>query len=290
MHIGGENIMRFKKSLNNNIALAEDDEGCEVIVIGTGVGFKKVKGQLIKQEQIQKTFRIGTNDKYQRLEQFFNDIPLHIIDITDQIIEEGQGLIGKKLNDSILLTLADHIHFALDRYHSGVEIQNPLHWDIRHLYPVEYRIGEHAVKRINEVLEVILPSVEASSIDLHFVNSQFDSSSMNQTIKITQVINDILGIMTDYFGMALNQESTDYSRFITHLRYFIIRQLNREVLSFKDQQFLYDVLSERYPSSFQCAQKIKEAMEQQRGFVITPDEMVYLIIHIERVTTRSNAG
>ncbi|UOK61005.1 CAT RNA binding domain-containing protein [Paenibacillus sp. OVF10] len=37
----GENIMRFKKSLNNNIALAEDTEGCEVIVIGTGVGFKK---------------------------------------------------------------------------------------------------------------------------------------------------------------------------------------------------------------------------------------------------------
>lgn len=108
--------MRFKKSLNNNIALAEDAEGCEVIVIGTGVGFKKVKGQPIEQSQIQKTFRIGSNDKYQRVEQFLSDIPPQVIDITDQIIEEGREIIGKKLNDSILLTLADHIHFALDRF------------------------------------------------------------------------------------------------------------------------------------------------------------------------------
>ena len=244
--------MRFKKSLNNNIALAEDAEGYEVIVIGTGVGFKKVKGQWIEREQIQKTFRIGSDDKYQRLEQFFNDIPLQVINVTDQIIEHGRNQIGKKLNDSILLTLADHIHFALDRFKSGVDVQNPLHWDIRHLYPVEYRIGAYAVELINEAFEVSLPSTEASSIALHFVNSQFDSGSMNQTIKITQMIN--------------------------------------EVLSFKDQQFLYDVLSERYPSSFQCALKIKEEMEQQRGFAITPDEMVYLMIHIERVTSRSDTG
>ncbi|MCP1133874.1 PRD domain-containing protein [Paenibacillus polysaccharolyticus] len=282
--------MRFKKSLNNNIALAEDAEGCEVIVIGTGVGFKKVKGQPIEHSQIQKTFRIGSNDKYQRVEQFLSDIPLQVIDITDQIIEEGREIIGKKLNDSILLTLADHIHFALDRFRKGVDMQNPLHWDIRHLYPAEYRAGELAVRKINEAFLVALPVGEAGSIALHFVNSQFDSGSMNQTIKITQMINDILGIMTDHFGRALNQESADFSRFITHLRYFIVRQMNREVLSFKDQQFLYDVLSERYPDSFQCALKIKETMEEQRGFVITPDEMVYLMIHIERVTSRTDTG
>ena len=81
-------------------------------------------------------------DKYQRVEQFLSDIPLQVIDITDQIIEEGKTMIGKKLNDSILLTLADHIHFALDRFKKGVDVQNPLHWDIRHLYPAEYHAGE----------------------------------------------------------------------------------------------------------------------------------------------------
>ncbi|PQP81504.1 hypothetical protein C0Q44_17430 [Paenibacillus sp. PCH8] len=281
--------MKFKKSLNNNIALAEDTDGCEVIVIGTGVGFKKVKGQTIDREHIQKTFRIGANDKYQRMEQFFNDIPLQVIDITDQIIETGQKRIGKKLHDSILLTLADHIHFALERLKTGMDIQNPLHWDIRHLYPVEYGAGEQAVNLINEAFHVSLSHSEASSIALHFVNAQFDSGSMNQTIKITKMINDILEIMSHHFEIAPDQESVNYSRFVTHLRYFIVRQLNREVLSFKDQHFLYDVLSERYPSSCQCAQKIKEFMEHQYKFIITPDEMVYLMIHIERVTTHPDA-
>ncbi|WP_342415849.1 PRD domain-containing protein [Paenibacillus sp. FSL R10-2782] len=281
--------MKFKKSLNNNIALAEDQDGCEVIVIGTGVGFKKARGQWIDRDHIQKTFRIGENDKYQRIEQFFNDIPLQVIDITDQIIEMGQEMIGKELNDSLLLTLADHIHFALERLKSGLDVQNPLHWDIRHLYPVEYRVGEQAVNRINEVFHVTMSHGEASSIALHFVNSQFDSGSMNQTIRITKIINDILEIMSVHFGIALDQEAVNYSRFVTHLRYFIVRQLNREVISFKDQHFLYDMLSERYPSSFQCAQKIKVFMEQQHEFIITPDEMVYLMIHIERVTSHSDA-
>ncbi|MET3941904.1 beta-glucoside operon transcriptional antiterminator [Paenibacillus sp. PvP094] len=281
--------MKFKKSLNNNIALAEDDEGCEVIVIGTGIGFKKAKGQYLDRNQIQKMFRIEANDKYQRIEQFFHDIPLQIIDITDQIIEIGQEKIGKKLNSSILLTLADHIHFALERHKSGMDVQNPLHWDIRHLYPVEYRVGEQAVDRINEAFHVTMSPSEASSIALHFVNSQLDSGSMNQTIKITKMINESLEIISNHFGNALDKESVNYSRFITHLRYFIVRQMNREVLSFKDQHFLYDVLSERYPSSFQCAQDIKEFMERQYEFTITPDEMVYLMIHIERVTSHSDA-
>ncbi|UOK61006.1 hypothetical protein MT997_20495 [Paenibacillus sp. OVF10] len=54
-----------------------------------------MKGQPIEQSQIQKMFRIGSNDKYQRVEQFLSDIPLQVIDITDQIIEEGKTLIGK---------------------------------------------------------------------------------------------------------------------------------------------------------------------------------------------------
>lgn len=55
--------MKFKKSLNNNIALAEDLEGNELIVIGTGVGFKKVKGQELKQEDIKKRSESAlTND------------------------------------------------------------------------------------------------------------------------------------------------------------------------------------------------------------------------------------
>lgn len=277
--------MRFRKSLNNNIALAVDDDGCEIIIIGTGVGFKKVKDQIIDPATIQKTFRIGMDDKYHKIEQFFNEIPLQVIDVTERIIQYGKDYLNQTLNDAILLALADHIHFALERSKQGVHMQNPLHWDIRHLYPKEYAVGHEAVRLINEAFGVILPLSEASSIALHFVNAQYGSSSMDQTIKITKIINEIVDVMMEHFQTSLEQESVSFSRFITHLRYFIVRQFNKESLSFKDENFLYEVLSQRYPQSFECARKLKLMLEQNYGFNITADEMVYLMIHIERVTT-----
>lgn len=280
--------MRFRKSLNNNIALAVDDDGCEIIIIGTGVGFKKVKDQIIDQTTIQKTFRIGMDDKYHKIEQFFNIIPLQVIDVTERIIQYGKDFLNQTLNDSILLALADHIHFALERSKQGVQMQNPLHWDIRHLYPKEYAVGHEAVRLINEAFGVILPLSEASSIALHFVNAQYGSSSMDQTIKITKIINEIVDVMMEHFQTSLEQESVSFSRFITHLRYFIVRQFNKESLSFKDENFLYEVLSQRYPQSFECASKLKTMLEQNYSFNITADEMVYLMIHIERVTTSAD--
>lgn len=281
--------MKFKKSLNNNIALAEDPEGNELIVIGTGIGFKKVKGQTLRREEIQKTFRIGEDERYQRIEQFFNEIPLQVIDIADQIIKLGQQYIGARINDSLLLPLSDHIHYALERLEKKLEIQSPLQWEVRHLYPKEFMAGQKAVALINEAFQVTLPEPEASFIALHFVNAQIEHGTMNQTLKVTTIINQILDLLTEHFNMKLEQDSMNYSRFITHLRYFIVRQMNKVTLSFKDEHFLFDVLSERYPDSYECVRKIRDFVEQEYGFHISKDEMVYLIIHVERMTSRSGA-
>lgn len=281
--------MKFKKSLNNNIALAEDPEGNELIVIGTGIGFKKVKGQTLRREEIQKTFRIGADERYQRIEQFFNEIPLQVIDIADQIIKLGQQYIGARINDSLLLPLSDHIHYALERLEKKLEIQSPLQWEVRHLYPKEFMAGQKAAALINEAFQVTLPEPEASFIALHFVNAQIEHGTMNQTLKVTTIINQILDLLTEHFNMKLEQDSMNYSRFITHLRYFIVRQMNKVTLSFKDEHFLFDVLSERYPDSYECVRKIRDFVEQEYGFHISKDELVYLIIHVERMTSRSGA-
>lgn len=280
--------MKFMKSLNNNIAMAVDDNGNEVIVVGTGIGFKKVKGQNIDERGIQKIFKFGKNDKYSRLDQFFNEIPLKIVDVTDQIIKQGNSLLGKTLNDSILLTLSDHLNFAVERTRSGIEINNPLQWEIRHLYPKEYQIGQHALSIIKDELGIQLPGSEASFIALHFVNAQFDNGEMNETLQITKMISTILEIVKSHFHLELDDESLNYSRFITHLRYFIVRQINKESIVIKEENFLYDILSQRYPRSFECVQKINQFLGDNYGWNVTNDEMVYLMLHIERVTARAD--
>lgn len=280
--------MKFIKSLNNNIALAVDTDGKEVIVIGTGIGFKKVKGQQLDERSIQKIFKFGKNNKYNRIDQFFDEIPLQIIDITDQIINKGKSLLGKTLNDSILLTLSDHIHFAVERTKKQIEINNPLQWEIRHLYPKEFQIGQQSLAIVKDELGITLPESEASFIALHFVNAQFDNGEMGETVQITKMISTIMEIVKGHLLLDLDDKSLSYSRFITHLRYFIMRQINQESIVLKDENFLYDIISQRYPRSFECVQKIKQFLSHNYNWTVTNDEMVYLMLHLERVSSRTD--
>lgn len=280
--------MEFQKSLNNNIALAVDKDGKEVIVIGTGVGYKKVRGQRLNPDSIQKVFRFGNNNKYSRIDQFFDEIPLPIIDVTDQIIKMGRTLLGTSLNDSLLLTLSDHLHFAVERTKKQIEINNPLQWEIRHLYPKEFQIGQQSLNIVKDELGITLPESEASFIALHFVNAQFDNGEMVETVQITNMISTIIGIVKDHFPIELDDKSLSYSRFITHLRYFIMRQTNQESIVLSKENSLFDIIIQRYPRSFECVKKISQFLNDNYGWTVTNDEMFYLTLHVERVTSRSD--
>lgn len=48
--------MKITKKLNNNVALAEDGSGRELVVFGTGIGFRDVPYILTDLSKIQRTF------------------------------------------------------------------------------------------------------------------------------------------------------------------------------------------------------------------------------------------
>ena len=43
-------------SMNNNVTLAQDVNGEEVVLIGSGIGFNKNKGDTVNEEKIEKNF------------------------------------------------------------------------------------------------------------------------------------------------------------------------------------------------------------------------------------------
>lgn len=49
-------MYRFVLALNNNVALAKDEQDNEVILLGNGIGFNKREGEVIKAEDINKIF------------------------------------------------------------------------------------------------------------------------------------------------------------------------------------------------------------------------------------------
>lgn len=50
--------MKIIKVINNNVVSALDKDAEEVVIMGKGIGFHAKPGQIVNEEQIEKTFRL----------------------------------------------------------------------------------------------------------------------------------------------------------------------------------------------------------------------------------------
>lgn len=51
--------MKIIKVINNNVVSALDKDAEEVVIMGKGIGFHAKPGQIVNEEQIEKTFLTG---------------------------------------------------------------------------------------------------------------------------------------------------------------------------------------------------------------------------------------
>jgi beta-glucoside operon transcriptional antiterminator len=275
--------MRIAKVLNNNVITVIDDQHRESVIMGRGIAFKKQPGDEIEEERIEKIFTLENREVSQKLMTLLSDIPMEYMDISDEIIQYAQGVLGGKLHDSIYISLTDHIHFAIERYRLGMEIKNALLWEIKRMYRKEYAIGVKALGIITDKLGVTLPEDEGGFIALHLVNSQLNVE-MRDTVTMTNIVKDIINIVRRSFVIDLDEESLSYYRFLTHLKFFAQRILSGTPSSNKEtDNSLHDMVKQQYSSSYACAEKIKDYAQKIYGRSLSNEEMLYLTIHIERV-------
>lgn len=282
---GGSHIYSIVKSLNNNLVLAQDEQRKEYVLFGTGIGFKKKKGELIEESLITKIFH---GEDYQNISALVDSISPDVLSVTENIVDEGEKYLGKKLNTSLLISLADHIQSAINRQNEGIEIVgSSLQWEIPFLYIKESKIGKKALEVIATKLGVDLPEMEAAFIALHFVNAQDGIQSMDETMLITEITKSMVKTIQSLFDVVLNKESMNYSRFVTHIRYFMNRQIRQEEMIANPDDKLYLIIQEQYPKSYACGLMIREMLKKEYQLVINDDEMIYLIIHIQRVVSET---
>ncbi|MHC5228669.1 PRD domain-containing protein [Enterococcus sp. LJL99] len=276
-------IYTMIKSLNNNLVLAVNEEAEEFVLFGKGIGFKKKKGDVIDQTLVTKIFE--SQSQTQNFSAILANISPEILSLTERIIEKGEQELNKKVNASIIVALSDHIQSAIERQKNGQDLtENALQWEIPFLYFKEYELGKKALVMIEEEMNAALPEIEASFIALHFVNAQDGLESMDETMFITKVTKSMVKIIQSLFDISLNKSSINYSRFVTHIRYFMNRQLHNKAFVSENNNGLYAIIQEQYPRSYACGLMIREMLKKDYQMSISDDEMVYLIIHIERIT------
>ena len=278
--------MEIKQVFNNNVILTTNEENNELVVMGKGIGFQKKKGEVIDQELIDKTFVLTENVAKSIFPDIYKQLSEDEIDVVIEIIYMAEKELNIDFQSNVYIALADHIHYALERTEQVLPLTNPLNYEVRKYYPKEYLIGQKAIKVIAERLGVELLKDEASSIALHFVTGQKEGYLINQTIKVTEIVHNILNIVRLYYKKSFDEDSISYARFLTHIQYFAHRVIFGEQRGTVDS-FLYEQIQNSYPNTFQCVSQIKHFIESTYDFEMGEDEQVYLTIHIERIISES---
>ncbi|EUJ37644.1 PRD domain-containing protein [Brochothrix campestris] len=269
--------MKIMKKINNNFAMALDDNGVELIVTGKGIGFPKTPYELTDLNIIEKKYSVPQNTSVDLLQRYSAEV----IEYTHAVVKMGEQILNKTLNMSVFVTLADHIDFALQRFEAEMDIKNPLNWEIKHFFPIHYEIGIQAITYLSKETGRKIPKDEASSIALHFINDEIGRSDFHETTSVMKILTNILNIVQYHFNVEFDEESFMYQRFITHLKFFVIRHLGNEVIEGKVDE-MYGLMKERYVAEDQCIHKIEQYLGEMYGWTLSEDEKLYLIIHINR--------
>ena len=275
--------MTIKKIFNNNAALATDEQGNEVIYTGCGICFQKKCGDELDESKIEKTFVMEkANEQFMKL---VSELPYEEIQVADEIIKYAASHLNKRLCNNIYITLTDHLGFAVERSKTGTVLKNKLLWEIKKYYGPEFVIGRHALEIIKDRLGVELPEDEAGFFALHIVNAELDGN-IHHTMETPEVIDDIVNIVRFTYKTDLDEQSLSYERFITHLKYFLQRAENKIYYQPADGE-LFEIVTKKYPEAYKCASRIKSYMEAKYPEEITDEEMLYLTVHISRITGRN---
>ena len=275
--------MKVRKVINNNIVSSADEDGREIVVMGRGIGFQAREGWEIPEERIEKNFRLDNNDSLNRFKDLLARLPLEHIQISDEIISYGKKVLNKPLNHNIYITLTDHINFAVERHRQNMMFPNPLLREVRSFYREEYLIGEYALALIKKKLGIDFPVDEAASIALHLVNAEYNTA-MRDTINITRLIEQVVGIVSEYFNFTPDESSLHYERFVTHLKFLAQRIYSGELLNSELPEFAA-MIEMLYPEEYICSQKIQYFIQETYGHRVTDEEAAYLAVHIKRMRT-----
>ncbi len=276
-------MYRVKKVINNNFIISIDQGGKQVIIRGLGIGFHKKTGEWIEKEKVEAVYKIDNQATSNKLQELISQVPKEYIDTCTEIIENIKLKLNKKLNDNIYITLTDHLSFAIERKKSNQEYSNALLWDIKRFYSDEYKLGVESLNIVEKKHNIRLSDDEAGFIALHIVNAELDTN-MSNMIKITSFLQEIIQIVRDYYDIELNEESLDFGRFITHLKYFAQRLFSNK--SVKDTDFqLQKMIRENYSKDYKCAEKIKDYIKEKYNLNLTGEEMMFLTIHLKRIST-----
>ncbi|MFY4773510.1 glucose PTS transporter transcription antiterminator GlcT [Metabacillus sp. RGM 3146] len=272
-----------KKTLNNNVLIADHEQLGEVVLIGKGIGFGKAKGDQLNKETYEKMFVLKSEKEQEQYIKLLPHIDEEIIAIMNDVIHYITSEMNLPLNEHIHIGLTDHIAFALKRLQQGIDVKNPFLNETRSLYPREFLIAEKVVEMIEDKLLIKLPQGEVGFIALH-IHGAATNKPLSEINQYSQLISKLTNVIEESMKIDIDTESVDYMRLVRHIRYTIDRVNAGEKLM--EPEKITNLLKKEYPLCYNTAWKLVKVMQQVLKKPVYEAEAVYLTMHLYRLSNK----
>ncbi len=273
--------MQILRVINNNVVSCIDDNGHEIVAMGRGLGFGVRAGANLNESLVEKIFRMETQSETDKLKNILRTIPQEQLELCNNIVDFASNMLGRRLSESLYLTLTDHIAFAIERFRQGMMFQNALLTEVRLFYPQEYAVGRYALDLIRSEMNMLFPDDEAASIALHLVNAEYDNS-LSEIMRITEALHDILALLESKEGLHLLPGTLSYDELIIHIKFLALRTFSkRENPSQKDPQF-NAFIRQLFPVEYACAEDVARYLGSKSSCPLSEEDKAYLALHLHR--------
>ena len=255
--------MKVIKNINNNISLCLDSRNNEVVAFGKGIGFTKPPYD-VPLSKIDRTFYDVDEEQLAVLKR----IPEDVLEAAAEIVDLANEKMDNQFRENVVFTLADHIDFAIQ------------------LYPGESELGRQALDILKKRLKVSLPREEAAAIALHFVNYKAQADTAPD-IDYGSLIEQATAIVERELNVTVDRDGFNYYRFVTHMHYMMKRTLDDTMIDSQNRE-LFESMKKEYPDIYSCAVKVAALIDQKLQKHLSEEEILYLILHINRLCARED--
>ena len=278
--------MKIIKVINNNTVCALDKKGKEQIISGKGIGFGKKRGDEVDSAQIQKIYMIADSALRKRMVECLAEIPYEHIRLTSDLVDHiSEQFSQEVLKESLMISLSDHISFAIERQKQGINFANPLMDSIHDCFPEELALGNYCLEEIRRQLGISLHKDEAGFIAMHIINARLHTN-MGQVPDITKLVNGCAEIADTFYQGKLDKTTVSYERFLVHLKYLAKRLFQSQefsnVLS-RDEEIL-SFVRQKFQKHYRCAKFLQDYLLKNFARTISEDEMMTLAFHLKKVS------
>lgn len=274
--------MQITRVLNTNAVLSADSDSNEIVLLGRGIGFKTRPGDNVDETKIEKRFTLNDKKQLSRFRELLEQIPSEYIFVAEQAISFAKRFYNLQLNESIHISLADHLHNAVENAKLGIQIPNSLLLDIKQYYPREYEIGQQTITFVDDRLHIKLPEDEWGFVAMHFVNAQYGKENTNVK-KIITFVRDVNNFILNELNIKPDEDSLFYHRYMTHLNFFAQRVAG-DVHYSDDNDIELSLLKKHYREEYKVSCDVANYIKKNYHFKPNKDEIMYLTIHLAHIT------